>query len=183
MAYQFNTWIQAALGAGAALAGSLLNNSAQADTNRANADLARENRDWQERMAKNAHTYEVADLKNAGINPILTATGGGGAATPSGGVIPMEAPKTDLQAVVNSARAGMELEKLDCEVQLQKDQSALLKEQKKNVKETTVKTKKEGNFVDIESEMYLPNMIINAAKLIPGIGGLFGGGKKKGKKS
>lgn len=32
--------------------------------------------DWQERMSRNSHTYEVEDLKRAGLNPILSANGG-----------------------------------------------------------------------------------------------------------
>lgn len=40
------------------------------------------NREWNERQANTAHQREVKDLRAAGINPILTADGGGGAMTP-----------------------------------------------------------------------------------------------------
>lgn len=40
--------------------------------------------DFQERMANTQHQREVSDLRAAGINPILTATGGHGNAAPSG---------------------------------------------------------------------------------------------------
>lgn len=43
------------------------------------------NKAWrrQQFAAQNAHQWEVADLKSAGLNPILSATGGNGANLPS----------------------------------------------------------------------------------------------------
>lgn len=49
-----------------------------------NKALADQNRNWQERMANSAHQREIADLKAAGLNPVLSVTGGQGANTPTG---------------------------------------------------------------------------------------------------
>ena len=49
-----------------------------------NSAEAAKNRNWQEMMSNTAHQREIADLKAAGLNPILSAMGGQGAAVTSG---------------------------------------------------------------------------------------------------
>lgn len=49
-----------------------------------NASEAAKNRDWQQMMSNTAHQREIKDLQAAGLNPVLSAMGGNGAAVTSG---------------------------------------------------------------------------------------------------
>ena len=79
-------------------------------TNSANQEMASDNRDWQTYMSNTAHQREVADLKAAGLNPILSA-GGTGAATGAGAQATMINPAGDLASSINSSRRIDEVEK------------------------------------------------------------------------
>lgn len=65
------------------MAGGAMQMWGQERANKANREAAQKQMDFQERMSSTAHTREVNDLRNAGLNPILSA-GGGGASSPGG---------------------------------------------------------------------------------------------------
>ena len=70
--------------------GSSINNMTGASSSAAQAQRyavtnAKLNNKFQKEFAQNAHQWEMADLKAAGLNPALTATGGSGASASGGG--------------------------------------------------------------------------------------------------
>lgn len=92
-------WAQAA-GAVAGLIGTHL-------TNRANQASTAEQMAFQAEMANTAHQRQVNDLRRAGLNPILSATGGGGAISPQGAHYQAADYSAGMSGSVSSAVAAM----------------------------------------------------------------------------
>lgn len=96
----FGTVIGAALGGLSSLLGGR-------NANKASAKAAMQQMAWQEYMSNTAHQREVQDLRKAGLNPILSATGGKGASTPSGASYTATDVATPAVATAQAARRNI----------------------------------------------------------------------------
>lgn len=89
--------------AGSILGGVLGANSAesgQREANQTNIQLQREQQAWEERMANSAVQRRMADLRAAGVNPLLGMSSGASAATPTLAPARVESEKQQSSAIM-----------------------------------------------------------------------------------
>lgn len=108
------------LAAAAPLAGPIMSYIGQRETNATNSTIAddanraaqsnaREQMAFQERMSNTSHAREVADLKAAGLNPILSANAGASSPTGAAGATQTATMQNPMESLASSGKDIAEL--------------------------------------------------------------------------
>lgn len=114
MGYLSSGWSGAAAGA--------LGGMGQSAANKANSAQSLRQMEFQERMSNTSHQREVADLRKAGLNPMLSVNAG--ASSPGGAQAIM---KNEAEAGINSALNAAQIANIHAQTKLTNAQASVIK--------------------------------------------------------
>lgn len=165
--------------------GGLLGRSGVSSANQANLQIARENREWQERMANTQYQRSARDLELAGLNRILAY--GSPAPTPAGNIATMQnemAPLGEgiakgLTTAINVKRLSQDLRNLQATEELTKEARWKTADEAENIRQQSVERRLNNQFMRWRNQVYEKypwmmetNMLTDTGA---GVGGLVGG--------
>lgn len=139
----------ALISAGTQVFGGLLSRSGARAQNAMNREIAQAQMAFQERMSNTAYQRSMADMRAAGLNPIL-AYKMGGASTPAGAAIPMVNEEAGIGSAIGQAGStALQAVKQSAEVDAVKAQAEASRASEANLRQDTIKKQSETNLTDI----------------------------------
>lgn len=160
--------ISGGLGAFASMRAGSSAAAGQRRANMMNYSMSRDQMAFQKFMATHAHRQEVKDLRAAGLNPILSGTGGRGADTPSGASAHMENPEAagvssamDVLRTMSSAfLQSQQARNTEADTEKTKAETETERERPANVRESTgFLQQQSATSKATESNIYLDNAL------------------------